>query len=66
MAIELGPAQAILYGTSAPSNTNVLWGETDHSNPQTWQVLNFKRFDKALNQWVLIGSNDPDWQTLNW
>jgi hypothetical protein len=66
MAIELGPAQAILYGTTPPSNTNVLWGETDNNDPQTQQVLNFKRFDKATSLWVLINSNDPEWQVINW
>jgi len=66
MAIELGPAQAILYGTSAPANRNVLWGETNNNDPQTWQVLNFKRFDVGLNQWVPVGGSEPDWQTINW
>jgi hypothetical protein len=66
MAIELGPAQAILYGTNAPSNTNVIWGETNNNDPLTWQVINFRRYDSLSATWVIIVSDDPDWQTTNW
>lgn len=66
MAITLGPAQAILYGTAAPTNTNVIWGETDNNDPLTQQVLNFWRFDASIPAWVVIVSDDPNWQTTAW
>lgn len=66
MAIELGPAQAILYGTNAPSNTKVIWGETDNNDPLTQTVINLRRYDAGTLQWVIIADSDPDWQTTNW
>jgi len=44
MAI-LGQASAILYGTSAPSNTNVIWGKTTTNDSATWALLGFFQYD---------------------
>lgn len=66
MAIELGPAQAILYGTNAPANTNVIWGETDNNDPLTQQVLNFRKYDPGTAQWVIISDPDIYFETNEW
>lgn len=43
----LGQAAAILYGTTAPSNTNVIWGETTTNDPATWSIIGFRYYDGA-------------------
>lgn len=42
--VNLGQASAILYGTSAPGNTNVIWAKTSTSDPQTWVILDFLHY----------------------
>lgn len=67
MAIELGPAQAILYGTTPPQNTKVLWGETDNNDPNTQVVIKIWRFDNLTNQWVGAFDNaEIEWSSTNW
>lgn len=43
MAI-LGQGSAILYGTIAPSNTDVLWAKTSTNDPQTWAIVGFYEY----------------------
>lgn len=66
MSVTLGQVAAILYGTSAPANTNVIWGETSTNDPNTWSVLNFRRYNAGTSQWVIIADDDPDWQVAAW
>jgi hypothetical protein len=51
MAI-LGQAAAILYGTTAPSNKDVIWAETSTNDSSTWTVLAFYQYDGST--WVGI------------
>ena len=49
MAVDLGQVAAILYGTAAPTNTFVIWGETTTNDPNTWIIIDFKKHDG--NNW---------------
>jgi hypothetical protein len=66
MSVNLGQVAAILYGTTPPANTNVIWGETTTNDPLTYSVLNFRRYNAGTSSWEIIASEDPDWQTTNW
>tara|TARA_R110001592_G_scaffold268269_3_gene534538 strand:- start:46717 stop:47277 length:561 start_codon:yes stop_codon:yes gene_type:complete len=49
---SLGQASAILYGTTAPGNTNVLWAKTTTNDPNTWAILGFYQY--LSGAWSLI------------
>ena len=49
---NLGQASAILYGTTAPANTNVLWAETTTADPNTWAIIGFYQY--LSGAWSLI------------
>jgi hypothetical protein len=66
MAKNLGQVAAVLYGTAPPANLKVIWGETDNNNPLTQTVINFKRWDAATSQWVVISEGEIEWQSTNW
>lgn len=59
MPTTLGQVAAILYGTTPPGNTKVLWGKEDGSG----NVLGFFRYDLTLGQWVpykvVVRSTNP-------
>jgi hypothetical protein len=52
MTINLGQASAILYGTTAPGNTNVLWAKTTTNDPNTWAIVGFYQY--LSGAWSLI------------
>ncbi|MCH8490215.1 MAG: hypothetical protein LAT81_09855 [Oceanicaulis sp.] len=66
MAIELGQVAAIIYGTSAPANKKVIWGETDNNDPATQKVLNFYKWNEANNQWEIIFKDSLEWESIQW
>ena len=49
MAI-LGQGAAILYGTTAPTNTDVIWAKTTTNDPATWSIVGF--FAYRSGGWV--------------
>lgn len=53
MAVNLGQVAAVLYGTTAPSNTNVIWAKTSTNDPNTWAVLGF--YEYISSDWNRIG-----------
>jgi hypothetical protein len=53
MAI-LGQAAAVLYGTTAPSNTDVIWAETTTNDPNTWSIVAFKAYQSG--SWVTFSN----------
>lgn len=48
----LGQASAILYGTTAPSNTDVIWAKTSTADPQTWVIQDFLRYNGS--SWISL------------
>lgn len=50
--VNLGQAAAILYGTTAPGNTNVIWAKTSTTDPNTWMILDFLRHNG--NAWISL------------
>jgi hypothetical protein len=52
--VNLGQAAAILYGTSAPGNTNVLWAKTSTNDPNTWTIQGYHQY--LLGSWSLIST----------
>lgn len=48
----LGQAAAILYGTTAPSNTDVIWAKTSTNDPGTWTIQDFLRYDGS--NWISL------------
>lgn len=46
----LGQVAAIHLGTAAPTNTNLIWGQTDNNDPNTQQVVDFKVYSGGA--WV--------------
>tara|TARA_R110001592_G_scaffold74779_5_gene226884 strand:- start:9971 stop:10531 length:561 start_codon:yes stop_codon:yes gene_type:complete len=50
--VNLGQAAAILYGTSAPGNTNVIWAKTSTNDPNTWAIIGFYQY--LAGNWSLI------------
>lgn len=52
----LGQAAAILYGTTAPSNTDVIWAKTSTNDPGTWEILGFYEF--ISSDWSRLGVNE--------
>lgn len=50
--VNLGQAAAILYGTTAPGNTNVIWAKTSTANPNTWVILDFLRYNGSA--WISL------------
>lgn len=49
---NLGQVSAILYGTTAPSNTNVIWAKTSTNDPNTWDINDFLRYDGSA--WISL------------
>lgn len=54
MAQNLGQVAAILFGTVAPANTNVIWGYTTTNDPNTWQILEYRHYVNGA--WPSIGN----------
>lgn len=52
----LGQGSSILYGTSAPSNTDVLWGKTTTNDPNTWEIIGFYQYQSG--SWSLISVSE--------
>lgn len=50
--VNLGQASAILYGTTAPSNTDVIWAKTSTADPQTWVIQDFLRYNGS--SWISL------------
>lgn len=48
----LGQAAAILYGTTAPSNTDVIWAKTSTNDPGTWVIEGYYQY--LISNWELI------------
>jgi len=53
MSVNLGQVAAVLYGTAAPGNTNVIWAKTTTNDPGTWDIIGFYYHDGT------------DWQAHN-
>lgn len=54
MAVNLGQVAAVLYGTTAPSNTNVIWAKTSTNDPNTWVIQDFRRYDGST--WISLSA----------
>jgi len=54
--VNLGQASAILYGTAAPGNTNILWAKTSTADPNTWTILGFYQY--LSGAWQLIAASE--------
>jgi len=52
--VNLGQAAAILYGTTAPGNTNVIWARTSTTDPNTWVIQDFLRFSSGT--WISLAA----------
>lgn len=68
MAI-LGQASSILYGTTAPSNTNVIWAQTSTNDSNTWVILGY--FEYLNGSWERLsgiheGATAPSDLTKIW
>lgn len=50
--VNLGQVAAVLYGTSAPGNTNVIWAKTSTADPNTWVILDFLRYNGGA--WISL------------
>ena len=48
----LGQVSSILYGTVAPSETDVIWAKTTTNDPNTWAILGFYQY--LSGAWSLI------------
>lgn len=62
MSVNLGQVAAILYGTTAPGNTNVLWGVTTTNDPNTWTLTDIRQYKSGA--WTsLSGAGSPEART---
>jgi hypothetical protein len=54
MSTNLGQVAAILYSTTAPTNTEVLWGVTTTLDPETWELTDLRYYHDG--SWVSLAN----------
>ncbi len=65
----LGQGSAILYGTSSPSNKDVIWAKTSSDNPATWDVIDLLWYHSSgwsSIKGVHYGTSAPGDTTMIW